>query len=298
MIAPIDEIRSRIDRHCAGNRHETELGGLTLFRTEDARPPVNTIYRPSLCLVAQGRKQVILGDRIFEYDASKYLVVTVDLPVRGCIVEGSPEHPYLGLMLQLDPVRIASLLIDLPADPSPVTRPAAIGMGSLDDKLLEPVARLLRLLDCPEDVHVMRPLIEREILFRLMQGGQGRLLRQVATAGSHLSQVGRAAEWIRTHYAEPMNVAALAEQVGMSVTSFHRCFKAITTMSPLRYRTQIRLQEARRLMVVDEQDAGTIGFHVGYDSPSQFSRDYRKMFGLPPGADATRLRAEAAKARG
>jgi AraC-like DNA-binding protein len=293
MLEPIDEIRHQIARHGKTGRHDTVIGGLTLFRTEEARPPVNTIYRPTLCLVAQGRKQVMLGDRIFEYDPSRYLVVTVDLPVRGCIVEGSPEHPYLGLMLQLAPVRIADLLIDLPADPSPVSRPAAMAMGVLDNRLLEPVARLLRLLDAPEDMGVMQPLIEREILFRLVQGGQGSLLRQVATAGSQLAQVGRAAEWIRTHYAEPVSVAALAEQVGMSVTSFHRHFKAITTMSPLRYRTQIRLQEARRLMVVDEHDAGTIGFKVGYESPSQFSRDYRKMFGLPPGADAARLRTEA-----
>jgi AraC-like DNA-binding protein len=293
MLEPIDEIRQQIARHCKTSRYETALGGLTLFRTEEERPPVNTIYRPTLCLVAQGRKQVMLGDRIFEYDPSRYLVVTVDLPVRGCIVEGNPEHPYLGLMLQLDPVRIADLLIGLPADLSPTSRPAAMAMGVLDNRLLEPVARLLRLLDAPDDMAVMQPLIEREILFRLVQGGQGSLLRQIATAGSQLAQVGRAAEWIRTHYAEPMSVEALAEQVGMSVTSFHRRFKAITTMSPLRYRAQIRLQEARRLMVVDEHDAGTIGFKVGYESPSQFSRDYRKMFGLPPGADAARLRAEA-----
>jgi AraC-like DNA-binding protein len=291
MLEPIDEIRRRIAQHCKTSRHEAALGGLTLFRTEEARPPVNTIYRPTLCLVAQGRKQVMLGDRIFEYDPSRYLVVTVDLPVRGCIVEGSPEHPYLGLMMQLNPVQIADLLLDLPADPSPVSPPAAMATGVLDNRLLEPMARLLRLLDAGEDTAVMRPLIEREILFRLVQGGQGSLLRQIATAGSQLAQVGRAAEWIRTHYAEPMSVAALAEQVGMSITSFHRRFKAITTMSPLRYRTQIRLQEARRLMVVDEHDAGTIGFKVGYESPSQFRRDYRKMFGLPPGADAARLRA-------
>lgn len=187
----------------------------------------------------------MLGNRTYEYDASRYLIVTVDLPVRGCIVEGSLEHPHLGLMLQLDPVQIADLLISVPAAPSPVPPPTAMAMGVLDDKLLEPVAPVAaRPLDSPEDSPVMKPLIEREILFRPLQGGQGSLLRQVATAGSQLAQVGRAAEWIRTHYAEPMSVTALAEQIGMSVTSFHRRFKAITTMSRLRYRTQIRLQEA------------------------------------------------------
>jgi hypothetical protein len=164
MLEPIDEIRRRIAQHCKTSRHEAALGGLTLFRTEEARPPVNTIYRPTLCLVAQGRKQVMLGDRIFEYDPSRYLVVTVDLPVRGCIVEGSPEHPYLGLMMQLNPVQIADLLLDLPADPSPVSPPAAMATGVLDNRLLEPMARLLRLLDAGEDTAVMRPLIEREIL--------------------------------------------------------------------------------------------------------------------------------------
>jgi len=166
----------------------------------------------------------------------------------------------------------------------------ALAISPLGDDLLDSVARLLTLLDRPRDTAVLAPLIQREIHYRLLQGEQGSLLRQVAISGSHLSQVGRAADWIRSHYAEPVAVEALADQAGMSVTSFHRHFKAITMMSPLQYRTQIRLQEARRLMLVDCQDASKIGFDVGYESPSQFSREYRKMFGMPPAADAARLR--------
>ncbi len=291
----MDDIRNLTDRHCQAARQDTPVPGLRLYRTDGPRPQVSTLYRPTLCLVAQGRKQVVLGDWLFEFDPSKYLIVTVDLPVTGCIVEASQARPYLGLSFDLDPGRVAGLLRDLaPAPPQPDSQ-GAIAVTPLGGDLLDPMTRLLRLLDCPDDVPVLAPLIEREIHYRLLQGEQGALLRQAATAGSRLSGIGRAADWIRLHYAEPISVEALAGQAGMSITSFHRHFKAITTMSPLQYRTQIRLQEARRLMIVESQTAGAIGFDVGYESQSQFSHEYRRMFGVPPAADAARLRrAEAA----
>ena len=290
MQKPFDELRSLIDRHCKTRRHDTALPGLTLFRAEEASPQDNTIYRPTLCIVAQGRKQVLLADRTFEYEPGQFLIVTVDLPVTGCIVEASRDRPYLSLSLDLDPARIADLLLELPSEPPRQIAPVALAVSDLGDDLLDGVVRLLRLLDRPDEAAVLRPLIDREILYRLLRGEQGALLRQVATAGSHVSQIGKVADWIRTHYAEPTTIDALAADAGMSVTSFHRHFKAITAMSPVQYRTRIRLQEARRLMLVDEQDAGAIGFGVGYESPSQFSRDYRRMFGMPPAADAARLR--------
>ncbi len=291
MQRPIDDICDAIARHCRPGRQATTIAGLTLFHTREPNRPVNTIYRPTLCIVAQGRKQVMLGERIFEYDASKYLVVTVDLPVSGCIVEASPEKPYLGLSFDLNRARLADLLLSLPPASSPQAHSSAgMAVSALQGELLDPLARLLRLLDHPEDIAIMAPLVEREICYRLLQGEQGRLLRQVATAASHLSQIARAIDWIRENYAEQTSIEELAAQAGMSVTSFHRHFKAITTMSPLQYRTQFRLQEARRLLLIDEQRAGVIAFNVGYDNPSQFSREYRRMFGLPPAADAARLR--------
>lgn len=289
----MDAIRHLIDRHCRTARQDTPVTGLRLYRVEAPSPQVSTLYRPTLCLVAQGRKQVVLGDRFYEFDPSKYLIVTVDLPVTGCVVEASQARPYLGLSLDLDPGRIAELLLGS-APPLPGSQ-GAIAVTPLGGDLLDPMTRLLRLLDRQEDVPVLAPLIEREIYYRLLQGEQGALLRQAATAGSSLSRIGQAADWIRLHYAEPISVEALAEQVGMSLTSFHRHFRAITTMSPVQYRSRIRLQEARRLMIVDGQTAGAIGFDVGYESQSQFSREYRRMFGVPPATDAARLRrAEAA----
>ncbi len=284
------ELRDLIDRHCMARRYDTALPGLTLFRAEEASPQVNTIYRPTLCIVAQGRKQVLLADRTFVYDASQYLIVTVDLPVTGCIVEATRDQPYLSLSLDLDPAKISDLLLELPSQLPQQIAPVALAVSSLGEDLLDTVVRLLRLLDHPADAPVLRPLIDREILFRLLQGEQGSLVRQVATAGSHVAQIGKVADWLRTHYAEAVSIDSLAAEAGMSVTSFHRHFKAITAMSPVQYRTRIRLQEARRLMLVDEQDAGAIGFGVGYESPSHFSRDYRRMFGMPPAADAARLR--------
>ena len=287
----MDNLRDLMERHCKVARQDTPVAGLRLYRAEGPSPQVSTMYRPTLCLVAQGRKQVVFGDRLFEFDPSKYLIVTVDLPVTGCVVEASQVRPYLGLSLDLDPGRIAELLLDLAPLPRPqLDSQDAIAVTRLESDLLDPMARLLRLLDRPEDVPVLAPLIKREIYYRLLQGDQGGLLRQAATAGSYLSRIGQAADWIRLHYAEPISVEALAEQAGMSVTSFHRHFRAITTMSPLQYRTQIRLQEARRLMIVDGQTAGAIGFDVGYESQSQFNREYRRMFGVPPAADAARLR--------
>ncbi len=291
MRQPMDRIRASIARHGHPGRQATAIDGLTLYHAQHANRPVNTIYRPTLCIVVQGRKQVVLGDRIFAYDASKYLVVTVDLPVSGCIVEASPETPYLGASLDLDPALLADLLISLPRAAScREQRSTAMAVSALGEELLDPLARLLAMLDSPNDIAVMAPLIEREIYYRLLQGEQGALLRQVATAGSHLSQIARAIDWIRVNYAEATSIEDLAAHAGMSLTSFHRHFKAVTTMSPLQYRTQFRLQEARRLMLVDEQKAGAVAFNVGYDNPSQFSREYRRMFGLPPAADAARLR--------
>ncbi len=291
MDTTLEQLCRSIARHCAGGRHASPIDGLTLFRSDQPRPPVNTLYRPTLCVVAQGRKRVLLGERILEYNASNYLIVTVDVPVQGCIVEASPERPLLSLSLDLDPGRLAGMLLALPPAPPAPEKPA-LAVSAMDESLAEPLLRLLKLLDHPADAAVLAPLIEQEIYYRLLQGEQGALLRHVATAGSHLARIGLATSWIRSHFAEPISIDQLAARARMSPTSFHRHFKAVTTMSPLQYRTQIRLQEARRLMLTDGKDAGAIGYDVGYDSASQFNREYRRLFGRPPAADAALLRGQ------
>lgn len=286
----IDHLRDLIGRHCKGRRLDSEISGLTLYRAEAPVERVCTNYWPALCVLAQGVKQVMIGERIYQYDPLNYLVVTVDLPVTVRIVRASPEQPLLGLTIDLNPTHIGELLLDMPDDRNRLSSPAALAVSDISDQLLDAVTRLVNILDYPDDAVVLGPLVEREILYRLLRGKHASLLRAVVSAGSHLSQIGRATDWIRTHYADRISIDDLAALADMSVTSFHRHFKAITAMSPLQYRTQMRLQEARRLMLVDANDASTIALDVGYESVSQFSRDYRKMFGLPPAADAARLR--------
>jgi AraC-like DNA-binding protein len=296
MMDLIDDLRARIDRHALVPRQETPVPGLTLFRQAHPRPGVATMYRPSICVVAGGRKEVVIGEEIFEFDAGQFLVVTVEVPVTGCVVAATPRQPYLGLTVDFDPSRIAELLLSMPPSRAQVTDPqraVALATGRLDDSVLEPLRRLVGLLDEPHAVPVLAPLIERELYFRLLSGEHGALLRQVATGDSSIAQVAAATEWIREHHAEPMRIEELARRSAMSVTSFHRHFKTVTMLTPLEYRARIRLQEARRLMLVEDLDAAAIGLAVGYESASQFSREYRRAFGVSPAADAARIRRDA-----
>jgi AraC-like DNA-binding protein len=296
MTSAIRRLRTSIDRHCHVPRQATTVDGLTLFRVAQRRPGVATMYRPSLCVVTGGRKQVVLGDHVFELDPGQFLIVTVEVPVTGCVVAASPEEPYLGLAVDLDPSRIADLLLNLPPTSSSTPNAgavSAIATGVLDEALTDVLARLVTLLDEPQATPVLAPLIERELHYRLLSGQHGRLLRQIATADSHLTQIAAAADWIREHHAEPMLIEDLAQRSAMSSTSFHRHFRAVTMLTPLEYRARIRLQEARRLMLVEDLDATSIGMAVGYGSSSQFSREYRRHFGVTPAADATRLRRDA-----
>jgi AraC-like DNA-binding protein len=296
MATPIQRLRAAIDRHALVPRQDTRVEGLTLFRQAHTRPGVATLYRPSLCVVAGGGKEVVLGEHIFALDEAQFLIVTVEVPVTGCVVAATPQDPYLGLTVDLDPARIAELLLQLPPAPGQAPTAAsapAIATGTLDEPLVDALARLVELLDDPPAAPVLAPLIERELHYRLLAGEHGALLRQIATADSHLAQIAAATDWIREHHAEPMRIEQLARRSAMSVTSFHRHFKAVTMLTPLEYRTRIRLQEARRLMLVEDLDATTIGLQVGYESPSQFSREYRRAFGVAPAADAARIRGEA-----
>jgi AraC-like DNA-binding protein len=289
----LGEIRGIIAAHARPDLR-TSIAGLLLSRVE-TREPDHSLTDPLLVVMAQGGKRLLLGDQVFQYLAGQCLVVTTGLPVTGHFLGAGPRTPSLAMGLVLRPAAIAPLLLEAPAVRS--SRAAAggpaIATGDAGPELLDGVARMLRLLDHPADAPVLAPLIEREILWRLLTGPHGDMIRQIGLADSHVSHVGRAIRWIRDNYAEPMRIEDLARMTGMSTPAFHRHFRAVTTMSPLQFQKRIRLQEARSLLVAGPDDVAGVGHLVGYDSPSQFNREYRRLFGAPPGQDATRLRAAA-----
>jgi AraC-like DNA-binding protein len=251
--------------------------------------PLGMVTKPVLALVAQGAKRSALGDHIFDYHAAQYLVVTVDLPLTSQITRASSAEPFLAFGLPLQPALIAQLLLEAgPAAGRPHDGPG-IATSDADDELLDAIVRLLRLLDEPRDLQVLSPGVRREIHWRLLNGPQGALVRQIGRADSQLGLVARAIAWIRARYDQVIRIDDLADEVGMSVSSLNRHFRAVTEMSPLQYQKQLRLQQARIQLLAAPHDVAVIGYAVGYDSPSQFSREYRRMFGAPPGQDATRL---------
>jgi len=246
-----------------------------------------------LALIAQGAKRLALGDRVYEYHAGQYLIASVDLPVTGHFLDATPDRPALGFGLTLHPATIAELLLEArPGDLSPAGGAAPSGMAVSDApaELVDAVVRLLRLLDRPRDIAVLAPLIKREILWRVITGEQGAVVRQLGLADSSLAHVARAVRWIRDHYARSFRVEDVAQLSGMSVSAFYRNFQAVTAMSPIQFQKQIRLQEARLLLATNPSDVTGVSNRVGYDSPSQFSREYRRQFGAPPSQDAVRLR--------
>jgi AraC-like DNA-binding protein len=288
----LTEIRALIARHSGGGR-ATPLPGLRVVATPAPTQPVNAVYEPALAVIAQGAKRAMLGDRVFNYGVGQYLIVSVDLPVISRVVEASGREPYLGVAITLDPAAIARLLLETSAgERIAEDKDDALGLAVSDapPELLDAVLRLLRLLDRPEDVPVLRPMIEREILWRLLGGAQGALVRQIGLADSSLCHIRRAVSVIRARYAESLKVEDLADIAGMSPATFYRHFKAVTAVSPLQYQKQIRLLEARARLVANPQNVAAIGFDVGYESPSQFSREYSRLFGAPPARDLARLR--------
>ena len=304
----LSELADLVARHCpADGIHPSPLERVVLIRSSRPTLPMPTVYRPALCLVAQGRKQAALGQRVFTYDPARYLIVGVDLPVVGHVVEASPDRPYLCVQFEFDPVALGDLVLELaareggaagrvegrPAPADDEAGPARLGLDLCEagSALLDAALRLMRLLDDPAGAPILAPLAERELLYRLLTGPQGANMRQVAGGRGHAARVARAIAWIKRHFAEPFGVDRLAREAGMSPSAFHAHFKAVTAMSPLQYRAQLRLQEARRLMLAESLDAATAGFRVGYESPSQFSREYRRLFGEPPQRDVARMRA-------
>lgn len=292
MRQQIGELAALIGRFATEDGvHATAIPRLNLIRISQPTEPVHALHEPALCIIAQGRKQVMLGSEVYRYDAAQYLVVSIDLPVVGQVIEATPEAPYLCVRLDLDPAAIGALMLEA----APVMRQEArpgpgLMLSPVTPALLDAAARLTALLASPADIPVLAPLAEREILYRLMTGGQADRLRQIAMAESKLQQVNRAIGWIKRNYRKAFSIEIVAAEARMSPSALHQHFKAVTAMSPLQYQKQLRLQEARRLILANAYDAASAGFEVGYDSPSQFSREYSRLFGAPPLRDAARLR--------
>ena len=273
--------------------HATAIDSLTLFRASCLTESVATVYEPSLCVMAQGRKQVTLGDEIYTYDPARFLLASVALPVVGKVIGGTPDAPYLALRIGIDPAEVGGLIADAGLSESEVRAESRRGLAvsRLDPPLLDAVARLVGLLDAPETISVLAPLVRREITYRLLVGEQGGRLRQIAVGDGQTRRIVRAIQWLKQHFAEPLRIEDLARQVSLSPSSLHQHFKAVTALSPLQYQKQLRLQEARRLLLAEGLDAASAGYRVGYESPSQFSREYRRLFGRPPRLDLDTLRA-------
>lgn len=263
-----------------------------MFATATYTPePRHQVYAPVFALVVQGQKQLVLGEKVFTCGKGTFVIVSVDLPITFRISVASPEQPYVALALTLRPALVATLLLEAAAGDRFPAGAAGMGVSDADPELLEAVVRLIRLLDHPRDLPVLWPLAEKEILWRLLCSEQGPRLRQIGLADSRLSQIGRAMRWMRENYSAALRIEDLARMAAMSVTSFHRHFRAVALMSPLQYQKQIRLQEARARLLVRADDVATVGHAVGYDSASQFSREYKRAYGSPPGQDARLLRA-------
>jgi len=288
------EFAALIDQYTTGDGLlDTALPRVALAKLSKPSEPMHGVHQPALCIIAQGRKQVILGDSIYFYDASQYLVASVDVPVVGQVVEATPEKPYLSFKLNLDPHLISELILDcgLTDDVEREAPSTSLSLATVTPQLLDAVIRMLRLLEKPRDIAVLGPLAEREILYRLLNGPDAARLRQIAQVDSKLQRVTRAITWIKHHFTEPFSIELLASEARMSTSALHHHFKQVTAMSPLQYQKQLRLQEARRLILVQGSDAASAGHQVGYESPSQFSREYSRLFGAPPLRDANRLKA-------
>ncbi|KPI06048.1 transcriptional regulator, AraC family [Actinobacteria bacterium OK074] len=273
------------------------IDGLLLSEGDEPPAPSASVPGPVLAIVAQGSKRLILGDRTYDYGAGQYLVVPVELPVSGHCAHGGPTEPFLGFGLVLEPEAIAALLLETGTGAqgrrgrAARTAQPCLAVSDAPGELLDSAVRLLRLLDHPADLPVLAPMVKKEILWRLLTGDQGAMVRQIGLADSNLTHISRAIHWIRDHHTETLRIEDLARLAGMSTASFHRHFRAVTAMTPGQFQKRIRLQEARLLLLGDAHDVATAGYLVGYDSTSQFSREYRRQFGAPPGQDAARLRA-------
>lgn len=290
-----DDVYGRIAeivaRYARDDNPESAIEGLFVTRRTAPSQPLHVTQKPSFWLVAQGRKCLTVGDEELHYGVGDCLLVALDVPAASRITQASEVQPHLCVGMTINPARLAELMARLPAEAAPTSGGMrGVAVNAASPELLDATLRLLQLLDRPGDAAAMAPLIEQEILYRLLTGPHGARLLHIAATDSQGHRVTRAAAWLREHYAQPLRIEALADRVGMSESSLHHHFKAVTNMTPMQYQKQLRLNEARRLMLAEGLDVGAAGFSVGYQSPSQFSREYRRAFGLSPARDIEALR--------
>jgi len=292
MRSDREELLERMERLLPADGVVEATNGFFLARLSRPMKSSNALYKPAFCFVVQGGKRVLLGEEVFSYDPGQYLIFTVDLPVAFQVQEASDERPYFGLRLDLDPTVVASVLMDSGFEARKGDADVkAIGVNPVDADLLDAVVRLTRLLDAPSSEKVLAPLIVKEIVYRLLARGEGaRLGHLLASSRGETRRISRVIGHLREHYDEPLSIESVARELGMSVSGFHHQFKSVTSMSPLQFQKQVRLQAARHLMLSEGLDAARAGFRVGYADPSYFSRDYKKLFGAPPQRDIAKLR--------
>jgi len=290
-----EELLERMARILPDDGALEPLDGLFLARLTKPMESTLALYQPALCFVIQGGKQVLVGEEVLWYDPGNYLLFTVDLPVIFKVEEASKEKPYFGLRLNLDPALVTAVMMEAGAEIRKGDASIkAIGVNSVDADLLDAVVRLVRLADKPSEQTILAPLIKKEIVYRLLSGGEGARLGHLVVASGDTRRMSRAIGRLREHYYEPLKIEEIARELGMSVSGFHHHFKSVTSMSPLQFQKQIRLQEARRLMLGEDLDAASAGHRVGYEDPAYFSRDYKKLFGAPPQRDIGKLRSNLA----
>jgi AraC-like DNA-binding protein len=286
-----EEMVERIARALPDDGTVQPSQGLHLYRSSVALQPIHGVTEPSVCVIAQGSKEILLGDSRYEYDPLHYLLCTIELPSVRRVLEATRERPYLSLRLELSPALVGSVIVETghstPPGPADVR---AIAVSPVDVNLLDAVARLVRLMDSPAEARVLMPLITREIIYRLLIGEQGGRLRHLAVQGGYTPPIARAVTRLRQDFDQPLRVEQVARELGMSVSGLHHQFKAVTALSPLQFQKRLRLQEARRLMLGEDLDAASAAYRVGYNNASHFSREYKSLFGVPPMRDVQRLR--------
>ncbi|MDV2994910.1 MAG: HTH-type transcriptional activator RhaS [Chroococcidiopsis sp. SAG 2025] len=288
------ELAKLVMRHTESNGngiHSTAIAQLDLTRADTVSTALHNVYEPILAIVVQGRKEALLGEERYQYGAAQYLIVSVDLPLSGFVVEATPNKPYLGLKLNLDLMQLCDLVAQMSSSLGKKENSVrGVSVSNADAGLFECALRLVKLLDTPQHIPMLAPLMIRELYYRLLVGEQGEAVRQIATSGSTMQRIATAIKLIQAKFTQPMRIEDLARRVSMSTSSFHQHFKQVTAMSPLQYQKQLRLLEARRLMLAENADATYAAYRVGYESPSQFSREYSRLFGAPPIRDIERLR--------
>jgi AraC-like DNA-binding protein len=291
-VSGLDTLRQLVSRHARNSHGPSAIEGLTITATDAPTSPRPGIAEPSLGLVIQGRKRTVSGDRVFDYAAGEFLIAQLDLPVVGQVTAASADCPFLGVGIRIDPSEIAAMLLEAAVTPGDIPpRAPGIAVASAGAPLLDALAHLAGLLDTPKDVPILAPLYRREVLWRLLTGPQGAVVRQIGLSDGNLAHITRAVQWIRDHHDDPIRIKQLAAIAQMSESTFHRHFRAVTRMTPIQYQKAVRLQEARLTLVSGGRDVAEVAHAVGYDSASQFSREYRRLFGAPPGRDAQRIRA-------